>query len=118
LKVAVIVIWTWVLIIGSACAQEKRGTVIHKRPIEGMQGYKIIIREAQGVEKRVYQVEDTGTQEPNGEETLPPLVESLEGRAEPPSADGEPVAHPLRRQRIPLRRNRNLLLKQQSESNN
>ena len=124
LKIAWTIIWVWGLIMGGACAQEK-GVVIHERPFEGMEGYKVIIRETQEPEKRVYEAAEvpirTYYEVPASAESQEALPEAASAPEELTSQTSTPegsASPDLRRPRIPLRRNRYLLLKQPALSSN
>jgi hypothetical protein len=114
--------WICLLAVLAACASEDV-TVVHKRPIEGMPGYKVLIREAQQPEKIIYddstvykeeQVADI-EKKPDNSTSLPEAV-SREESLNLTDIAQETASQSLRRQRIPLRRNRYLLLREQLKS--
>jgi len=102
-------IFTIILIL-AGCSFEKV-TVIKKRPIEGLGGYEIVIREAKGPEVIVRKVKEPEElpvpSDDSGEEArnLPSQEEKTEIPLETTQAPLD-----LRRQRVKLRRNRYLLL--------
>ncbi len=102
----------WGLISCAACAQD-RGNLTHIKSVEGMEGYTILTREAQEPEKLIYETTNVQTQPVVAADAQPP-VESRKAAAESTSTAKEAAPQNLRRQRIPLRRNRQLLLKQQT----
>ncbi len=109
MKTKWIIIWIWGLVVFGACVQVQKGIVIHKRPVEGLSGYDVFVREAQEPEKIVYGVPDAQTPKENEDETKTDKV-SIESSSTPIPPDSQS----LRRERIPLRRNRYILLNQAS----